>query len=86
VILGFLISWLFYRKATTLKKEQKILFWLTYSLRAIALSLIFILLAEPVFKTRTTYQEPPLLTIAIGNSASIFANADSTEIKKFIKE
>ncbi|MDR0971602.1 MAG: hypothetical protein LBM25_04375 [Bacteroidales bacterium] len=86
VVLAFLWSYWLYFRSKAKKNHKKKTLYILFSLRFLALSLIFFLILNPTIKNKKTSIEKPLIAILQDNSSSIIMTKDSLEYKTKYKE
>lgn len=81
IVSGILTYWLYY-KDSLLRERGRVLFLLLHGLRFLLLFSLVFLLLKPFIRTISTAAEKPIIAIAIDESESMVANADSAVIKQ----
>lgn len=82
LMLGFLYSWLLYRKGKELKEAKPWLKKLVFGLRFLAVSLIAFLVLSPLIKLINRESERPVIVLLQDNTGSIRQVKDSAFYKK----
>ncbi len=83
VIVGLLYAGILYYKDNRFGEQSKRLNWLMGSLRFLAVTIICLLLLDPVMRATITEQKAPIVVLAQDNSASITESMDSSELKSY---
>jgi hypothetical protein len=83
VLVGLIYAAAFYYKDNRFGEQSKRLNWILGTLRFLSVTIICLLLLDPVMRATVTEKKDPIVIFAQDNSASIAENMDSNELKAY---
>lgn len=83
VIVGLIYAGALYYKDNRFGEQTQRLNWILGSLRFLSVTIICLLLLDPVMRATITEQKDPIVILAQDNSASIAEDMDSSELKAY---
>ena len=85
VALGLLYAFVLYRKDVLLEEIHRLWKWVLFVFRFSSITILALLLLEPILESISSKLEKPIIVMAQDNSESLLMSKDSTYLKEEYK-